>query len=110
MMRPAWHWTGLAVVLAAQTALAQEPAKPQITLPGLTQAGKVLLPNGWSLKPAGEQSELGDLPVAIAVHPPEPVRAILHAGYGTHEVVLVAEADGKVLGRNTFKESFAGLA
>jgi YVTN family beta-propeller protein len=110
MTRPAWHWAGLAIVLAGRAALAQEPAKPQISLPGLTQAGKVLLPNGWSLKPAGEQSELGDLPVAIAVHPTEPVLAILHAGYGTHEVVLVAEADGKVLGRNTFKESFAGLA
>jgi YVTN family beta-propeller protein len=110
MTRPAWHWAGLAIVLAAQTALAQEPAKPQITLPGLTQAGTVLLPNGWSLKPAGEQSTLGDLPITIAVHPTEPILAILHAGYGTHEVVLVAEVDGKVLGRNTFKESFGGLA
>jgi hypothetical protein len=50
--------------------------------PGMTRAGTVLLPNGWSLKPAGRQSKLGDLPVQIAVHPSHPILAILHAGYG----------------------------
>ena len=35
----------------------------------MTRAGTVLLPNGWSLKPAGRQTQLGDLPVQIAVHP-----------------------------------------
>src|SRR4051794_3013052 len=61
--------------------------KQQTTWPGMTAAGTVLLPNGWSLKPAGRQTRLGDLPVQIAVHPTEAVLAILHAGYGEHEVV-----------------------
>ena len=39
------------------------------TWPGMTRAGTVLLPNGWSLKPAGRQTKLGDLPVQIALHP-----------------------------------------
>ncbi len=37
--------------------------------PGMTRGGTVVLPNGWSLKPAGRQTRLGDLPVQIAVHP-----------------------------------------
>ena len=35
--------------------------------------------------------------------------AILHAGYGTHEVVTVGAGDGKVIGRVTIKETFGGL-
>ena len=44
-------------------------AAGRITWPGMTRDGTVLLPNGWSLKPAGRQTRLGDFPVQIAVHP-----------------------------------------
>ena len=82
----------------------------EATWPGLTRAGTVLLPNGWSLKPAGRQAKLGDFPVAIAEHPTEPVLAVLHAGYGEHEVVTLDAASGKVIARVALKESFQGLA
>jgi YVTN family beta-propeller protein len=108
MTRHAWRMVILAAILATHISRAGEP-RPEVTLPGLTPAGKVLLPNGWSLKPAGSQTVLGDLPVAIALNPAEPVLAILHAGYGTHEVVTVGADDGKVIGRVTIKETFAGL-
>src|SRR5262245_6141002 len=58
-----------------------------ITWPGMTREGAVLLPNGWSLKPAGRQTRLGDLPVQMALRPRAPILAILHAGYGEHEVL-----------------------
>ena len=103
------RWLGVVVVLAGRAGAADEPARPAATLPGLTPAGTVLLPNGWSLRPAGSQTVLGDFPVAIALNPAEPVLAILHAGYGTHEVVTVGASDGKVIGRVAIKETFAGL-
>jgi DNA-binding beta-propeller fold protein YncE len=80
------------------------------TWPGLTRDGSVLLPNGWSLKPAGRQTRLGDFPVQIAPHPGSPVLAILHAGYGEHEVVTVDGATGRVIGRVALPATFAGLA
>ena len=83
--------------------------RPQTTWPGLTHAGTVLLPNGWSLKPAGRQTRLGDFPVQMAVHPKEPVLAILHAGYGEHEVVTANTETGKIIGRVALPETFAGL-
>jgi YVTN family beta-propeller protein len=80
-----------------------------VVWPGMTRGGSVLLPNGWSLKPAGRQVRLGDLPVQIAVHPTEPVLAILHAGYGEHEIVTVSATSGKIIGRVSLPASFSGL-
>ncbi|MBV8077140.1 MAG: bifunctional YncE family protein/alkaline phosphatase family protein [Planctomycetaceae bacterium] len=89
---------------------AAEPSKPEVTWPGMTRSGAVLLPNGWSLRPAGTQAGLGDFPVVMAVHPNEPVLAVLHAGYGEHEVVTLEAETGKVIGRVALPETFAGLA
>ncbi|MGP0068097.1 MAG: beta-propeller fold lactonase family protein [Isosphaeraceae bacterium] len=83
--------------------------KRGITWPGMTREGSVLLPNGWSLKPAGRQAKLGDLPVQIAMHPSQPILAILHAGYGEHEVVTVDAANGRVIGRVALPGTFAGM-
>lgn len=79
------------------------------TWPGLKRDGRVLLPNGWSLLPAGKQSKLGDLPVQITIHPTEPVTAILHAGYNDHEVVTIDQKTGNVIGRVNVPYSFSGL-
>ncbi|QEH35396.1 Phosphoesterase family protein [Aquisphaera giovannonii] len=98
---------------AAQEATGPEAARApraRAVLPGLAGDGTVLLPNGWSLKPAGRQSALGDFPVQMALHPKAPILAVLHAGYGEHEVVTVAAATGKVIGRVALPETFAGLA
>src|SRR5215213_3648464 len=58
-------------------------------LPGFRKDGFVQLPNQWQLKPAGRHIEVGDLPVNIVFHPTGQFAAILHAGYQTHEVVVV---------------------
>ena len=106
---------GMALVLAAaalaqETPPAKEKEKAEPTWPGLTRAGTVLLPNGWSLKPAGKQAKLGDFPVSVAENPAEPVLAVLHAGYGEHEVMTLDAATGRTIGRVALKESFQGLA
>jgi DNA-binding beta-propeller fold protein YncE len=65
------------------------------TLPGLQPGGQILLPNQWSLRPAGRQLALGDFPVNLALHPTGRWLAVLHAGFGTHEVVIVELLSGK---------------
>src|SRR5437764_15289563 len=65
------------------------PASPR-RLPGAQPGGSILLPNQWSLRPAGKQIELGDFPVNLALHPTGDWLAVLHAGYGTHEVVVLS--------------------
>lgn len=92
------------------------PAKPDAisaatprVLPGMQRSGLVQLPNQWSLKPAGKQLTIGDFPVNIVLHPHEETAAILHAGYGEHEIVIVDLAALKVISRVAISETFCGL-
>ncbi len=88
---------------------AEEPARKLPVLPGIQPGGQVLLPNQWSIKPAGKQVVLGDFPVNIALHPQEDTAAILHAGYGEHEVVIVDLKTAKVKSRATVPQAYYGL-
>jgi DNA-binding beta-propeller fold protein YncE len=77
--------------------------------PGPQPDGSVLLPNQWSLRPAGRQVALGDFPVNIAVHPGGKHAAVLHSGYGRHEVVMLELPEGTVIERVAIQETFYGL-
>jgi YVTN family beta-propeller protein len=97
-------------------AAAQEkPAKEQqaertvLRLPGVQPGGVTLLPNQWSLQPAGKHLALGDFPVAIALHPAENIAAVLHAGYGEHELVMVDLARLAIVSRVALSETFVGV-
>jgi len=81
-------------------------------LPGLRKDGSVLLPNQWSLRPAGRQLELGDFPVNIALHPTGEFAAVLCAGFREHEVIIVDlnPARTRVIARAPIEQGFYGLA
>jgi len=75
--------------MVVSNASALQPLPSKIELPGQRADGSILLPNQWSLRPAGRQVELGDFPVNIAVHPDGRFAAVVHCGYGPHEIVVV---------------------
>ncbi len=110
--RVAFGSAAVALLLMNMTAMwvrAGDPPVATPTWPGLDRAGSVLLPNGWSLKPAGRQTALGDMPVALAEHPTDPYLAVLHAGYGENEVVILHADSGRVVARYALPHAFAGL-
>jgi YVTN family beta-propeller protein len=78
--------------------------------PGAQPDGSMLLPNQWSLRPAGTQTELGDFPVNLAVHPSGKFAAALHCGYGQHEIIVLELPTGNLVSRTTLPEAFYGLA
>ena len=89
----------------------EKSAVPRLVLPGVQPNGEVLLPNQWSLRPAGRQLQLGDFPVNIALHPSGRWLAVLHAGYGIHEIFTV-DLNGrrqKVVCRVALDQAFYGL-
>ncbi len=101
----------LVLALIPCVAIAQDTKKP-ITLPGVTADGSVRLPNTWSIKPAGKQIELGDFPISVAIHPGGGFAAVLHAGYGDHEIIIVDLTSKKerIKSRVVIEQTFGGLA
>jgi len=97
--------TLLLLFLTVASGFAQEPQ-----LPGPQPDGSILLPNQWSLRPAGKQIPVGDFPVNIALHPAGQFAAVLHCGYGQHEIVVIDVPAAQVISRVTLPESFYGLA
>ncbi len=77
--------------------------------PGAQPDGSVLLPNQWSLRPVGTQVDLGDFPVNIAVHPDGRFAAVLHAGYGPHQIHVVDIAAAKIVAQARVEEAFYGI-
>ena len=86
-----------------------QPVAPPPKWPGAQADGSVLLHNQWSLRPAGQQIDLGSLPVNLAVHPKGQYVAALNSGYGPHEVVVVDLNERAVVSRAPLHDSFYGL-
>jgi DNA-binding beta-propeller fold protein YncE len=88
-----------------------KPGKPVRVLPGAQADGAIRLPNQWAIRPAGRQLELGDFPVNTALHPSGRWLAVLHAGYGPHEVTIVGlePERQRVVSRVVLEQTFVGL-
>jgi YVTN family beta-propeller protein len=100
----------ISLPVAASLTLATLHASEPIAWPGFKEDGAMLLPNQWSLRPAGRHVELGDFPVNIAISPDGKFAVILHCGHGQHELVSVNLATKEVASRVDVTEAFYGLA
>jgi YVTN family beta-propeller protein len=71
---------------------------------------KVMLPNGWSLTPAGSNAiRLGDLPLNIAVSPSGKWIAVNNDGQSTQTIQLIDVAREEVLDSAVILKSWLGL-
>ena len=104
------HEIRLALIVACLLPAAAVAAKPPVILPGLQLDGSVLLPNQWSLRPAGRQLVVGDFPINIALHPNGRYAAVLHSGYSQHEIRIVDLKSGQPVSQVSLDETFYGLA
>src|SRR4051812_9326244 len=92
------------------TGFTQRDLRAAASVPGMMDDGSVLLPNQWRLRPAGKQIAVGDFPVNIALHPSGAFAAVLHCGYGQHEIIVIDVKAEKIQSRAALNESFYGLA
>jgi DNA-binding beta-propeller fold protein YncE len=92
----------------ASPAAPSAEAEPR-RLPGMQRGGEILLPTQWSLRPVGTQIKLGDFPVNISLHPSEPWAAVLHSGYGEHEVAIVDLEKRGVVSKVRLDRTFYGV-
>jgi YVTN family beta-propeller protein len=69
-----------------------------------------LLPNGWTLSPAGEQVTLTDLPLNIVPLADGRHALAASSGYNAHNLAVVDVAEKKVVATETVRQSWFGLA
>jgi YVTN family beta-propeller protein len=60
-----------------------------VTLPGGVNETTVRLPNNWLLTPIGEHTPVGDLPLAIAIHPDGKFAAVTNGGYLPDYITII---------------------
>jgi DNA-binding beta-propeller fold protein YncE len=77
--------------------------------PGKQKNGKVKLPNGWSLSPAGTSLLLGDLPLNIAVSSSAKYMAVTNNGQSVQSIQLIDVRTEKVLNSVVIPKSWYGL-
>lgn len=77
-------------------------------LPGKRNS-KLLLPNGWSLSPAGRSLQLGDLPLNIAVSSSKKWIAVTNNGQSTQSIQLIDAKNEKLLNEIIIPKSWYGL-
>ena len=76
---------------------------------GSTEKG-FLLPNGWTLRPAGEHIPQSDLPLNIIAMPNNKHALIATSGYNSHDLSLVDIMQKRIVDHQTVGESWFGLA
>lgn len=94
-------------LLAACLALAQAP---ETRRPGPLAGGGYLLPNGWTVRPAGRQIPLETLPLAAALAPGGKHLAVVHAGYLAPSLVMFDTERFEAVSRIELPGAWLGLA
>jgi len=70
---------------------------------------RILLPNGWSLSPAGKSLPLGDFPMNIVISPRGKFAAVTNNGVGRQTIMLINPVSEKILDEIEIKKSWYGL-
>ncbi|MGI4865096.1 MAG: bifunctional YncE family protein/alkaline phosphatase family protein [Janthinobacterium lividum] len=99
----------LVLTLLAAGGLVAQPAAAQLPTDTPT-AAKILLPNGWSLTPAGTSLPLGDLPLNMQLAPGGRLLAVTNNGQSTQTVQLIDPITEQLLDEKPIGKSWYGLA
>lgn len=97
------------LTLAFALALIAFAVCAQTTRPG-PQNNSMLLPNGWSLSPAGRSLPAGDFPMNIALSRSGKRAAVINSGQGLHSLQLIDTKKEMVLHNQQLPACWLGLA
>jgi YVTN family beta-propeller protein len=102
------HAAMLVLVLSA-LGLASVAAAERPRHAGPTEQG-FLLPNGWTVSPAGKQVTLTDLPLNIVCMADGKYALVGTSGYNEHVLSLIDLGTARVVSRQAVRDSWFGLA
>jgi YVTN family beta-propeller protein len=95
------------LLLGARLAVA---APPSAEKPGPVGKGVTLLPNGWRIAPAGSHLDVGDLPLAMAIHPDGKHVVITNNGWSKPSLRVVDLERRQVTQKLALDHAWLGLA
>lgn len=81
----------------------------QFAIASSAQNKNVLLPNGWSLSPAGKSFPLGDLPLNMTISPSKKYMAVTNNGQSKQYLQLIDVRNERVLDSITIPKSWLGI-
>lgn len=79
------------------------------TIPNSNDPSQVLLPNGWSLSPAGRSIQLGDLPLNIQISESKKLMAVSNNGQSKQSIQLIDPKTEKILHDQPIGKAWYGL-
>lgn len=82
---------------------------PVFVIAQSNQNKKSLLPNGWTLSPAGRSLPLGDLPLNIAVSQSKKLMAVTNNGQSVQSIQLIDPATETILDNVVVPKAWYGL-
>ena len=91
------------------TPLAQRPPAPP-EWPGAKGGGAVLLPNGWTVAPAGRSVQVGDFPMSMVLAPEGRRLIISNSGWSKPSLTIVDTEQAYVSSRVSVDHAWLGLA
>lgn len=84
--------------------------RPAVRTPGPQRDGTILLPNGWTISPAGRALSLGPGALTMAQSPDGKQLAVLHCGADKHWVALVDVETERMTERVDVEHAWLGIA
>jgi len=100
----------LFMILCGFSTADPQSRRNQARLPGGSDGTGYLLPNGWRVTPAGKQLPVGDLPLAIVLHPDGTHLLVSNNGNGEQSVDLLDLRAGRTASRAVVDKAWLGLA
>jgi YVTN family beta-propeller protein len=98
-----------AALFAALAAFSGCTQPSRITLPGPTDDGRTLLPNGWSLSPAGKHLTVGELPMNMAITPDGKFALVNNNGTREQGISVIDIDRWEVIQTFPLRKSWLGL-
>jgi YVTN family beta-propeller protein len=98
------------LLLAALASSATPQPRPETRRPGPLGEGVTLLPNGWRIAPAGRHLDVGDLPLAMALHPDGRHLVITNNGWSKPSLRVVDVKRREVIQKLPLDNAWLGLA
>ena len=108
-MRRLWLVAALPILAFSVIDLESASQSSSRRLPGVSESSGTLLPNGWTITPAGEQTQVGDFPLAMALHPDGRHLLVSNNGNGTQSIDVIDLSTRRVIHRAVVDKAWLGL-